>query len=78
MSRTLKRGQDPRDPYTPTRQRVGSQGVPPTSRPTPRFVHDEPVGVPAQPPVEDICPYCGAIDAAVLRHCARCNAWRMP
>ena len=57
MSRTIKRGQDPRDPYTPTRQRVGSQGVPPQGRPTPRFVHDETVGVPT--PESSVCDICG-------------------
>ncbi len=52
MSRTLKRAQTGgRGMYSRTRQRCGSQGVPPTSRPTPRFAHSEPVGVPGQPPI---------------------------
>jgi hypothetical protein len=51
MSRTLKRAQAAgRGMYTRTRQRCGSQGLPPTARPTPRFVHDESVGVPSNPP----------------------------
>jgi len=52
MSRTLKRGQaSGRAMYRRTRQRVGSQGLPPTARPTPRVVVDEPVGVPTRPPI---------------------------